>query len=49
MSVSRAVWNSLMNSAQVVCIDQRLIRPSRILNRRAYSMIRFVRSTSSTR
>ena len=27
MSVSSAVWNSLMNSAQVVCIDQRLDQP----------------------
>ena len=34
MSVSSAVWNSLMKSVQVVCIDQRLTSPSRMLNRR---------------
>mgnify|MGYP003693773887 CR=1 FL=1 len=35
-----------MNSVQVVCIDQRLTSPSRMLNRRTNSMIRLVRSTS---
>ena len=47
MSESSAVWNSLMNSVQVVCIDQRLTSPSRMLKRRTNSMTRFVRSTSS--
>ena len=49
MSDSSAVWNSLMNSAHVVCIDQRLTMPSRTLKRRTNSMIRSVRSTSSMR
>ena len=38
MSESSAVWNSLMNSVQVVCIDQRLTSPSRMLNRRTNSI-----------
>ena len=49
MSESSAVWNSLMKSEQVVCIDQRLTSPSRMLKRRTNSMTRLVRSTSSIR
>ena len=40
MSVSSAVWNSLMKSVQVVCIDHRLTSPSRILKRLTNSMTR---------
>ena len=32
MSESSAFWNSLMKTAQVVCIDQSVIMPSLILN-----------------
>ena len=42
MSDRSAVWNSLMNSVHVVCIDQRLTSPSRMLKRRTKSMTRFV-------
>ena len=49
MSESRAVWNSLMKSAQVVCIDQRLTMPSRMPRRRTMRMISSVRSTTSIR
>src|SRR5437762_11160487 len=40
ISDSRATWNSLMNSVQVVCIDQRLTNPSRTLKRRTNAITR---------
>ena len=49
MSACSAVCASLMNSAQVVCIDQRLTMPSRTPEVSTTLAIRSVRSTSSTR
>ena len=46
MSESSATWNSLMNSAQVVCMDQRVTSPSRMLNFRTNSITVLVRSTT---